>query len=78
MKFGKVVLEKGGKMREHSNGDSEELLVVLKGRAVVVLGKTRKEISGGGHLIIPKSTVHSVENSGKGKLEYYYILPNKN
>ncbi len=78
MRFGKVSLMPKEEMKEHSNGEFEELLVVTKGTASVFFaGSLAGEIPSGGHLKIAKNTLHSVKNLGKEKLEYYYVLPDK-
>ncbi|MFH0961617.1 MAG: cupin domain-containing protein [archaeon] len=78
MKFSKVILAPGGEMKAHSNGASEELIVVVRGTAAVSFGGVEREASAGGHLLIPRETLHSVRNRGSAPLEYYYILPEKN
>jgi mannose-6-phosphate isomerase-like protein (cupin superfamily) len=78
MKFGKVVLAPSGRMKAHSNGGSEELLIILEGLAVVSFSGRSISISSGDAVVIPKGTVHSVENLEKTELKYYYVLPNKN
>jgi mannose-6-phosphate isomerase-like protein (cupin superfamily) len=78
VKFGKVSLAPGEKMKEHSNGESEELLIIVKGTARVFAGGKTAEISGGESFLIPANTIHAVENIGAGQLEYFYVLPRRN
>lgn len=78
MKFGKVSLLPNEEMKEHSNGGSEELLVIVEGAALVIFGGSENTVRKGEHILIPKETRHSVRNKGKEKLEYYYILPDRN
>lgn len=78
MRFGKVSLRPKEEMKEHSNGEFEELIVVVSGTASIFFaGSSAGEIPSGGHLKIPKNTLHSVKNLGKENVEYYYVLPDK-
>jgi len=78
MRFGRVSLGPNEEMKEHSNWEFEELIVVVSGTASVFFsGKLEREVARGDFLKIGKNTLHSIKNLGDGTLEYYYVLPDK-
>lgn len=77
MKSGHVTLQAGENVGEHSTGEREEMLVILKGEgeATIDRGEILK-IEGGAALYIPPQTGHDIKNIGSEALEYVFITSN--
>ena len=75
LRSGKVTLQPGESVGEHSTGDYEELLVVLAGD-----GEFQYEDSGSIAfnadyvLYCPPNTTHNVRNAGTTPLQYIYVV----
>ncbi len=74
MRSGRVVLKPGEHMHRHSTEGYEELLVVLRGRARVVVGTEPVAMEAGQVLYIPPQTGHEVHNDGAEELRYIYTV----
>ncbi|OGG04842.1 hypothetical protein A2Z33_06060 [Candidatus Gottesmanbacteria bacterium RBG_16_52_11] len=74
LKSGLVVLKPGENVGEHVTENREEILIVLAGRAsVMVNGHTVTLPSGESHFI-PVGTAHNVINRGRKELKYIYVV----
>jgi mannose-6-phosphate isomerase-like protein (cupin superfamily) len=77
MKSGHVILNAGEEIGEHSTDNSEEALVILKGKGQLVINKEEVlNIEGNTVLYIPPETLHNVKNTGGGTLEYIFLTSN--
>jgi mannose-6-phosphate isomerase-like protein (cupin superfamily) len=75
MRSGFVRLKPGQAVGEHSTGEPEEALVVLKGEGrAEVEGRTAVPISAGMLAYIPPRSRHNVINTGTETLEYVYVV----
>jgi quercetin dioxygenase-like cupin family protein len=75
-KSGKVTLSPGESVGEHSTGENEEIIIVLKGRAKIEESNTSKAVGKGGMHFIPKNSIHNVTNESDDLLQYIYIVGN--
>ena len=74
MRSGYVVLQPGKGVGRQSNGDNEELLVVLEGAGEFRLeGGPLLPVVGGSALYCPPGRTHDVFNTGQGALRYVYV-----
>ncbi len=77
MKSGHVILQSGENIGEHSTGEREEALVILKGKGEAVIGKGGIfDIEKDTVLYIPPQTGHDIKNTGLEILEYIFIVSN--
>jgi mannose-6-phosphate isomerase-like protein (cupin superfamily) len=70
---GHVTLRPGESMHRHDTENYEELLVVLAGRARVVVGTDPVLVDVGEVLYLPPHTEHEVHNDGKVDVRYLFI-----
>ena len=74
LRCGRVALQPGESVGEHSTQAIEEAIVVLQGRAKANLGGHKPITATAGQVIyIPPQTVHNIRNAGEGVLRYIYI-----
>lgn len=77
MKSGHVILKPGEEIGEHSTNNSEEALVILKGKGQLVISKQEVlDLKDSTVLYIPPETLHNVKNTGGGILEYIFLTSN--
>ena len=75
MRSGFVRLQPGQSVGEHSTGEHEEALVVLRGEGKAeVEGRTAMPISSRMLAYIPPRSRHNVTNTGTETLEYVYVV----
>jgi mannose-6-phosphate isomerase-like protein (cupin superfamily) len=76
MRSGRVFLEPGQSIGEHSTRAHEEILVFLAGKGHAVIGPDEKpyEIGVGKVIYIPAHTIHNMKNTGDEPLEYIYCV----
>ena len=74
LKAGRVVLHPGEEIGEHTTDKREEIIIVVKGTAVLV--KEGKEIilKNGDTHYIEEGILHNVKNTSKKKTEYVYVV----
>ncbi|TAM37526.1 cupin domain-containing protein [bacterium] len=59
---------------EHKTENKEEVIIILKGSAVICHGKNKKiKAPQNTFVYIPPETVHNVKNSGRRILRYLYV-----
>ncbi|MDP9226729.1 MAG: cupin domain-containing protein [Actinomycetota bacterium] len=54
---------------------TDEMMVILGGRAEVTLAEERLEMGAGGTLFVPKKAVHGLRNVGEGPLTIHAVFP---
>ncbi|HYK90793.1 MAG TPA: cupin domain-containing protein [Acidobacteriota bacterium] len=75
MRSGFVRLKPGKTVGWHTTGQNEEALVILRGQGEVhIEGQMKLTFVAPRLLYIPPATRHNVENTGKGSLEYVYVV----
>lgn len=71
---GLVTLKPQELIGKHKTEDKEEVLIILKGSAIVYYGKNKKlKASQNTFVFIPAETLHNVKNSGNKILQYVYV-----
>lgn len=72
---GKVVLQPGEAVGEHSTEGKEELIIILEGKGQFIFeGNTRIDFNTNSVLYCPPMTEHNVENTGSTPLHYIYVV----
>lgn len=75
LRLGLINLKSGEAVGEHITEAKEELIVILSGKARISLGKRDSAIADKRSVIyIPADTIHNVQNIGKNRLKYIYIV----
>ena len=75
MRSGYVRLKPGEAVGWHTTGKNEESLVILTGRGEALLeGQKARTFSAPALVYIPSAMKHNVANTGKGILEYVYVV----
>lgn len=76
IKSGHVVLRPGENVGEHVTESKEEVIIVLKGKAMIACGNDDEPIIASAHsaVYIPPETAHDVKNMGGDMLEYVYVV----
>ncbi|UCG56075.1 MAG: cupin domain-containing protein, partial [Phycisphaerales bacterium] len=76
MRSGRVYLQPGGAMGQHSTKGHEELLVFLSGAGTALIGEQERayEVGQGKTFYIPPHTTHSIKNTGTEPLVYIYCV----
>jgi mannose-6-phosphate isomerase-like protein (cupin superfamily) len=54
---------------------TDEMIVVLEGRAEVVLDEERLEVNAGSTLFVPKGAIHELQNVGDVPMKIHEIFP---
>lgn len=71
---GLVSLKPSESIGEHKTENKEEIIVILKGSALIYLGKNKKiKAPQDTFIYIPPETVHNVKNPGTKILRYLYV-----
>ena len=75
MRSGFVRLKPGATVGWHTTGKNEEALVILHGQGEALIeGQAKQPFTAPALVYIPPTTRHNVENTGKGLLEYVYVV----
>jgi mannose-6-phosphate isomerase-like protein (cupin superfamily) len=74
LKGGRVVLCPGEEVGQHVTENREELLVVLKGIATLIMEGVSVKIDTGGAHYIEEGVTHNVRNDSDDDLEYVYVV----
>jgi mannose-6-phosphate isomerase-like protein (cupin superfamily) len=76
MRSGRVYLQPGESIGQHSTEAHEELLVFLAGKGTALIGQeqTAFEIGQGKVCYIPPRTIHNMKNTGTEILIYIYCV----
>lgn len=75
IKSGHVILKPGENVGEHVTEAKEEVIIVLKGKAMVLCGNDDEPIVAFERSVVyvPPETAHDVKNIGGDILEYIYV-----
>jgi mannose-6-phosphate isomerase-like protein (cupin superfamily) len=74
LKAGLVTLKPQELIGEHQTENKEEILIILKGQAIVYYGKGKRiKAPQNSCVFIPPETLHNVKNSGNKILQYVYV-----
>ena len=75
MRSGFVRLKPGATVGWHTTGNNEEALVILRGQGEALIdGQAKQTFAAPALAYIPPATRHNVSNTGKGLLEYVYVV----
>ena len=75
MRSGKVVLQPGESVGEHSTKSNEELIIVIEGDGKFLLDDDQfLEFNADSVIYCPPNTRHNVLNSGSVTLRYIYVV----
>jgi mannose-6-phosphate isomerase-like protein (cupin superfamily) len=74
LRSGLVILKPKSSVGQHSTGEKEEILIIIKGLALISAGKQTQRIRQDYAIFIPSNTLHNVTNVGKTPLRYVYIV----
>lgn len=74
LRCGLVTLKPQELIGEHITENKEEVLIILKGSAIVYFGKNKKLKAAKNSLVfIPPETLHNLKNPGSKILQYVYV-----
>ncbi|MFH1782177.1 MAG: cupin domain-containing protein [Candidatus Omnitrophota bacterium] len=74
LKSGHVILSPGESVGEHTTGDREEIVVVIRGNGEAIVDKDNMlNIDQSSVLYIPPKMIHDIKNTGQEALEYIYV-----
>jgi len=75
IKSGHVILKPGENVGEHVTEAKEEVIIVLKGKAMILCGNDDEPIVACERSVVyvPPDTAHDVKNIGGDILEYIYV-----
>ncbi len=74
IKSGYVILKKGEEMKEHTTHNREEIIIILEGRAKVIIEDEEREVKKNHLVFIPENKKHSLKNNYNKVLKYIYIV----
>ena len=76
MRAGRVFLQAGASIGEHSTEGHEELLTFLSGKGTAYIGndRTPHEVGAGKVAYIPPHTTHNIKNTSTKPLIYVYCV----
>lgn len=68
-----IVLPPGAEVGQHSSHDHEEVVVIVKGDATIVINGSEQQVAARHAVYIPPSTVHNIVNNSPRPLTYVYV-----
>ena len=74
LKSGRVILQPGEDVGIHTTDNREEIIIVLKGTATIILEGKESTITSGNHSYIPINIEHNIRNDSNEVLEYVYVV----
>ena len=74
MRAGKVHLHPGHSVGEHIPFEREELVIVTKGVATIIVEGVAKKVAAGEAIFIPENAKHDVRNETQEAVEYVYSV----
>ena len=74
LKSGRVILSPGEEIGEHITEKREEQIIVLKGRATLIIGNEKIELKERDTYYIKENVQHNVQNNYNKELEYIYTV----
>ncbi|MCJ7603975.1 MAG: cupin domain-containing protein [Desulfobulbaceae bacterium] len=63
----------GKSFRGHYHEDMQEIFILIKGEAQILVNNEQEELCEGDTVVVPAGSVHSMENVGKNDIEYIVI-----
>ncbi len=70
---GYVCVESGNSTQTGFHDDEEEVYVILKGKAELLLGDETREVEAGDVVYVPRNTRHRMTCISQDRLEYLYF-----
>ncbi|MBN2053021.1 cupin domain-containing protein [Candidatus Woesearchaeota archaeon] len=74
LKSGRVVLQPGEEIGEHTTSSKEELIIVLNGELLLRKGREEIVLKKGNSHYIPPEVIHNVINKSGAESEYIYVV----
>ena len=74
LKSSKIILSPGENVGEHITHNKEEIIIVLKGEAILRKNNENIKLESGETCYIGENTVHNVLNNSDKELEYVYVV----
>ncbi len=74
IKSGRVILKPGEEIGKHTTTNREEIIVVLRGVASIIISNSPHIVNSGETFFVPINTLHNVINNSDHNLEYIYIV----
>jgi mannose-6-phosphate isomerase-like protein (cupin superfamily) len=66
-------LAAGKSFRAHYHEDMQEVFILVKGQAQIIVDKESSVLYAGDSVVIPVGSVHSMSNTGENDVEYIVI-----
>ena len=66
-------LPTGKSFQAHYHEDMQEIFILIKGAARILVDNEQAEIYEGDAIVVPVGSVHSMENVGKNDVEYIVV-----
>lgn len=74
IRSGCVILKKGEEVAEHVTEKKEEVIIILQGRATIIMEGVKTEVSENNIVYIPENKKHNVINESSEILRCVYIV----
>jgi len=74
VKSGCVLLNKGEEVGAHKTAKREEIIVILQGKATIIIEGERKTVEKNNVVYIPPDKIHNICNESEEELKYIYIV----
>ncbi len=74
IRSGFQILKPGQSVGEHTTGNREEIIIVLKGTAMLLANGKKQKVKANNIAYNPPRTLHNVTNCGKEVLQYIYLV----
>ncbi|HJW96817.1 MAG TPA: cupin domain-containing protein [archaeon] len=74
LKASRVTLSRGENIGEHITEGREEIIIILKGEAVLVKGESSTRMKEGDIHHIGEGVLHNVRNESGQETEYVYVV----
>ena len=74
MRSGRITLDPGEDVGEHIPYQREELIIITKGIATIIVDNKFFELNAGETKFIPEGIRHNVVNNSDKEIEYIYVV----
>lgn len=71
---GKTVVEPHVEMDPHTHNEEEEIIYVVKGSGIAIVGGSEESLAPDTAVVFPKGVEHVVKNTGDQPLEFVFIF----
>ena len=68
-----ALLPTGKAFQAHFHEDMQEIFIVIKGAARILVDNEQAEIHAGDTVVVPVGSIHSMENVGQNDVEYIVV-----